>query len=416
MKTTTAAFLSISFLLVIGAACAPPPETAVSSDTASTYSITLTVPTPGELPKCTSARSGTVAFVASPATLWSCTGSKWVPIPCVQGLGGAVAYSSATNTLVACVAGAWTPVALPQGPKGDPGPMGTPGEEGAVGAKGDPGAPASLATLAGTACTLAGEVGKVHVDTSADGAVTLRCVVGPDLKTDPLNCGALGHDVSRLPNASGTCVDGQAVLACDAGWTDLDGETANGCEVCGTREQIAGRIDALVAQVQKVLSSGSLCIVPGSTSGTVDATYCESSGCGGAPGCSVSVQGTAFSVDAGRVVSGTLNGGVAIPFDASYAFLDLSCTMRAIVKDVGLRAHVAVSGPDLTLGFDDVRLSGGSIEMNLDNCSGNASVFEPIVEFLAPFFEGQVRSYIVEAAARASLTFACQDDPEFGRY
>ena len=58
-----------------------------------------------------------------------------------------------------------------------------------------------------------------------------------NLSTDIKNCGAVGNDASKLPHATGACVNGQVVLvACDSGWTDSNGIVADGCETsapCG---------------------------------------------------------------------------------------------------------------------------------------------------------------------------------------
>jgi hypothetical protein len=69
-----------------------------------------------------------------------------------------------------------------------------------------------------------------NFDDDCDGVVDN----GFDLKTDPMNCGVCGHECSLLhssstcePSAEGpTCV----VDTCEAGWHDVDGVDANGCE------------------------------------------------------------------------------------------------------------------------------------------------------------------------------------------
>jgi len=74
---------------------------------------------------------------------------------------------------------------------------------------------------------------------------------GFDKQNDPNNCGTCGH-VCTTPNGTPGCVNGQCtVAACDEGWSDCDGNPANGCEenvssdvnncggchiVCGTGE------------------------------------------------------------------------------------------------------------------------------------------------------------------------------------
>lgn len=62
------------------------------------------------------------------------------------------------------------------------------------------------------------------------------CLCPPpiDLNVDPANCGTCGHECN-LPHASVGCKGGACfVVACDEGWTNLDGMDANGCEYeCG---------------------------------------------------------------------------------------------------------------------------------------------------------------------------------------
>src|SRR5262245_48274680 len=84
-------------LLMLASACGdntPPRQEPESAPMV--YSIELTVSTTGDLPKCTAMLAGTTAFVESPAGLWSCVGTTWVPLPCTKVLGGALAYASAT--------------------------------------------------------------------------------------------------------------------------------------------------------------------------------------------------------------------------------------------------------------------------------------------------------------------------------
>ena len=64
----------------------------------------------------------------------------------------------------------------------------------------------------------------------ANGIVSDGCEV--NLMTDPQNCGQVGNNVSQLPNAIGGCVAGTGVLvACFAGFADADGIVSDGCEV-----------------------------------------------------------------------------------------------------------------------------------------------------------------------------------------
>ncbi len=63
--------------------------------------------------------------------------------------------------------------------------------------------------------------------------------VGPS-PTDPLNCGACGNRCA-FANAGATCVAGACKLGpCDAGYANLDGIAANGCEyLCPVRTAVA---------------------------------------------------------------------------------------------------------------------------------------------------------------------------------
>jgi hypothetical protein len=110
------------------------------------YKIGIESSTPSSLPKCTSALAGTVAYVSSSSTLWTCSGGNWCEIDCTTSGAGDVAYASSTQTLLACASGAWTKVALPQGlagPQGDAGPPGPQGATGLQGATGPQGAAGS---------------------------------------------------------------------------------------------------------------------------------------------------------------------------------------------------------------------------------------------------------------------------------
>ncbi|HJZ85143.1 MAG TPA: MopE-related protein [Polyangia bacterium] len=58
---------------------------------------------------------------------------------------------------------------------------------------------------------------------------------GFDLATDPMNCGTCGRRC-LFAHASATCVAGGCVMGpCAAGYVDLDGSSANGCEYACTR-------------------------------------------------------------------------------------------------------------------------------------------------------------------------------------
>lgn len=76
--------------------------------------------------------------------------------------------------------------------------------------------------------------------------------------TDRSNCGACGNDCGALPNVAQTACEGGGcrILACTPGWSDCDGQTANGCERrlgtgsdctgCGDRCDASRYPDALV--------------------------------------------------------------------------------------------------------------------------------------------------------------------------
>ena len=104
--------------LLEGVGCGQQPSRPSTSSTATAsqeYSIQIQASTPGTLPKCTSSLAGTVAYVASPASLWTCSGGQWNQVECDGDEAGRVAYAASTQTLWACVAGGWTQVALPKG-------------------------------------------------------------------------------------------------------------------------------------------------------------------------------------------------------------------------------------------------------------------------------------------------------------
>jgi hypothetical protein len=116
------------------------------------------------------------------------------------------------------------------GPAGPAGPAGPQGPKGDKGDKGDPGAPGavSLESLAGTACTRAdGSAGAVAVAVGGDDAISLSCSGGPPRSWCEANAPA------PAPHATIDC-DEEAQLvvgACVVGWTDLNHDPADGCEL-----------------------------------------------------------------------------------------------------------------------------------------------------------------------------------------
>jgi hypothetical protein len=182
---------------------------------------------------------------------------------------------------VAGAAGARGAIGL-QGPAGA---QGLKGDKGDIGPQGTPGTSlTSITDLNGLACTSATGAGTISIDATTS-PVTIDCkpsnpggggggtqctgsapnvahgtagcvngawaITGCDtgwadangivddgcefdlstLQTDPHNCGYVGHDVSRLPNATGGCRQGQPyIVTCDLGFYDLNGMVADGCE------------------------------------------------------------------------------------------------------------------------------------------------------------------------------------------
>ena len=172
---TLAALLGPVGMVATGCGPSSDPQTSNPSPTPEVYSVSLTAAAIAGLPKCTSARAGTVAYVSSPSSLWTCTDRAWHRIECSVAQAGEVAYASATQTLWACVARQWTPIALPEagppgeaGPAGPVGPVGPPGEAGPAG-------PASLVAVtaeqAGGNCAAGGQRIDVGIDTNGDGVL-----------------------------------------------------------------------------------------------------------------------------------------------------------------------------------------------------------------------------------------------------
>ena len=64
---------------------------------------------------------------------------------------------------------------------------------------------------------------------NGDGSVANGCET--NVMTDPNNCGAIGVVVS-IPNATGACVNGTAVLvSCHPSWHNANGSIVDGCEL-----------------------------------------------------------------------------------------------------------------------------------------------------------------------------------------
>lgn len=88
---------------------------------------------------------------------------------------------------------------------------------------------ALAAALAAIGLACGGEVGDPAGEPDAR-AGELACV---DTETDPDNCGVCGR-TCVIPNAEAGCAAGECVIAaCELGYSDDDGDIANGCEVGG---------------------------------------------------------------------------------------------------------------------------------------------------------------------------------------
>jgi IPT/TIG domain/Collagen triple helix repeat (20 copies) len=209
------------------------------------YSVALTADNVAGLPQCTAALSGQVAYVASPASLWSCDSNHWEPIPCTKERAGEVAYASTSRTLWACVAGTWSQIALPDagppGPQGNPGPTGATGPQGAQGPQGIAGPPGMTGTPGavsivvqlpeppGANCANGGTKIESGLDTNGDGhlddseitAISYACNGAPgaagaqslvSITTEPpgVNCAAGGERVDVGLDTNG---DGQLEAA-----------------------------------------------------------------------------------------------------------------------------------------------------------------------------------------------------------
>jgi hypothetical protein len=150
---------------------------------------------------------------------------------------------------------------------------GAPGADGKDGRDGKDGAGlTSIDNLAGVGCTNAGVHGTVTLTYGTGGSITLACAADSgggtgctpqtvpngtlncdgsvtctagfanvdgssangcevDTRTDPANCGSAGNTVPAAPHATVACVNGVATIAsCDSGWFDANRQLADGCE------------------------------------------------------------------------------------------------------------------------------------------------------------------------------------------
>jgi uncharacterized protein YjbI with pentapeptide repeats len=198
MTTRTLSTIALSVLVIsiagsLTVGCGAQQEAPQASST-DPYVVALQVSAPSALPKCTSSLAGTTAYVASPAGLWSCSGTAWNPIPCTNAVAGAVAYASATKTLWSCVSGLWTQVAL-----GVPGP---PGKDGNAGASS---LIAQFAEPAGPNCANGGTRVAAGADINADGVLqtsetssTSYVCNATSITTTPCNSATLAYLTPKL--------------------------------------------------------------------------------------------------------------------------------------------------------------------------------------------------------------------------
>jgi uncharacterized repeat protein (TIGR01451 family) len=162
-----ALFVSV-FGFCLAAGCSSTTASNSGSGGGVSYAISLTVATPAGLPTCTQALDGQVAFVSSPASLWTCDEGNWRPIVCSEFNVGAVGFANTDNLFVACIDDQWIAVHGPQGPQGPQGPVGPAGPKGAPGAT-------SLIKLTqvgpNTQCSVGGTEVQVGIDTNGDGVL-----------------------------------------------------------------------------------------------------------------------------------------------------------------------------------------------------------------------------------------------------
>lgn len=119
--------------------------------------------------------------------------------------------------------------------------------------------PHSTATCSTQMCGLTCDVGFADCDKQAG----TGCEV--DTLTDGANCGACGKACPAVANAAATCTNGTTCgFACLAGWSDCDGNPANGCEVdiaydiknCGVCGNVCGAGPCISSECSTVLASG----------------------------------------------------------------------------------------------------------------------------------------------------------------
>ncbi len=205
-----------------------------------------------------------------------------------------------------------------------------------------------------------------------DGLATTGCeYASANLASDALNCGACGV-VCELPAATSSCIDGSCVIKqCAAGYEDLDGDGANGCEAesgngpTGGSDAGAGT-DPAAGGGTDVTGTDVASTDPGSTTGGSGADAgagADGSGSGsdGADASTASGDGTGAGDGAGGTGAGSNAGGT----DTSGTSSD-----PAAGADDGSAADDAMgvddTPPDDGAGTDDV----GALDGDAGSASG----------------------------------------------
>ena len=115
-----------------------------------------------------------------------------------------------------------------QGVKGDPGEQGVPGPQGTDGTDGKDGKDGKDGgDLVGSPCSLPnGTPGTVEMTVAANGAISWTCHIEPPPSLCPSPLPTYANAVTACDPATGN-----VSITCNAGFANVDGTTANGCEV-----------------------------------------------------------------------------------------------------------------------------------------------------------------------------------------